>query len=367
MRARPLYRFAVLSSAFALSATLGACLGGTGTDTENGISVVDGSSRPMANVRIYVRPATATPDSAGADPVVNGSGTPVTDEKGFVRFHMDREGSYLVEGRRGDTVLFVDTLRASHDKPQVIVARTPVRLSGRIRLLSGLKTDTGLVFVRGTGLSATVRSDGTYDLGWGPADALELTVGLRYETAPALRAAVKMSARYHAGKILNALDWTQPPTEQLVLARDSMTLYKAAQSANPVLCLENASVSVAPAYSVVGSINEPLDVIRETGVACGGHAGTLIETYAVNSAGQSTGKLGDFLMPDSIAWGEGRLGRPGSPGTDYPASQQAILASCVRSASQGVTYRTTVKEGGEVRVEDLLRGINCLAEQPPEP
>jgi hypothetical protein len=367
MRARPLYRFAVLSSAFALSATLGACLGGTGTDTENGLSVVNGSNQPMANVRIYVRPATATPDSAGADPVVEGSGTPVTDEKGFVRFTTDREGTFLVEGRRGDTVLFVDTLRSSQDNPQVIVARTPVRLRGRIRLLSGYKTDTGLVFVRGTGLSARVKSDGTYDLGWGPADAFQLTVGLRYEASAAARAAVKVSARYHAGIILNALDWTQPTTEELVLARDSMTLYKAAQSPKTELCLEDESVTVAPAYTVVGSINDTTDVIIGTSMACGGHAGTLIETYSVNSGGQIVGKLGDFLMPDSIAWGEGRLGRPGSPGTDFPASQQAILAACVRSANQGVTYRTQVKENGEVRVEDLLRGDNCLFELPTEP
>lgn len=359
MRARPLYRFAVLSSAFALSAVLAACLGGTGTDTENGLTVVDGSNMPLGKVSIHVRPALATPDSAGADPVVGGSGSPVTDENGFVRFYTDRPGKYLVEGRRGDTVLFIDTLRAS-SQTQTLVVGPLKRLRGNIRLFSGYHTDTGLVFVRGTGLAAAVHSDGTYDLGWGPSEALEqFTVGLRYAASPTSRAVVKMSARSSAGLILTAQDWTKPTTKETVVPGDSILLYKASKSAQTKLCLEDNGVSVTPAFSLLGSIRKEIDVIRGTGVACDGRAGTRIETYSVNAAGQALGKIGDFVMPDTIAFGEAL----GGINTGYPASQRAILASCVRAAHEGTTYLTSVKNG-EVRVEDVKRGQDCLSEKP---
>jgi hypothetical protein len=175
---------------------LAGCLGGSGTDTENGVQpvfvtarVVTQDGEPASGVRFTVSESHTRADSMLASPVVGGDTALVTDVAGYVTFKLKQEGAYVAQGGSGDTVLFLDTLRAKIKRSGVLSGgagsplfrvEEPIRAVGRLHLSSGGAPDSGHIYLQGTKLSWDLKKDGTYDLGWLPPSAEKLTLRVVY-------------------------------------------------------------------------------------------------------------------------------------------------------------------------------------------
>lgn len=180
---------------------LAACIGGTGTDTDNGVElvdkgrghltgdgtvarVVDAGGNPLAGVALALHRPDFHPDSGvAADLVLDSVKTPVTDSSGYARFHLIQPGRYVVEGSRGGAVLFFDTLAVGDVKTlaaYTFIARPGGLVQGRVRLASGLKVVSGSIFVRGTSRRSALDSTGGYDLGTLPLNVGLMSIGVTY-------------------------------------------------------------------------------------------------------------------------------------------------------------------------------------------
>jgi hypothetical protein len=193
----------IAAAAFASAACLWGCiLGGTGTDTENGVTdegdvkisgvtarVVDGNGSPLGGVSLHLYLPGYRPDSglAPASLLAEGVEPLVSDSAGYVAVRLKDAGKFVVEGvSAGQTVLF-DTLAVPQaDKPALFTfrARAVRGFKGKIKLVSGMRVDSGIVFIRGTGRMARVDAAGGYDLGLLPEDAGRMAVGLRFSSSP---------------------------------------------------------------------------------------------------------------------------------------------------------------------------------------
>jgi hypothetical protein len=178
---------------------IASCIGGTGTDTENGVTglegfktgtatrVVDAGGRPLAGVEIVLREPGFRPDSGAPGDLVVDPGKPmVSNDSGYVTFHLLAPGKYVVEARRDGASLLFDTLAVSDVHAPTLVtyrARATSPLQGRVRLGSGLKVDSGTVFIRGTSRRASLGADGGYDLGLLPGDVDRMAIGLAYRAS----------------------------------------------------------------------------------------------------------------------------------------------------------------------------------------
>lgn len=187
-------------------ALLSGCLmGGTGTDTENGVSgnvtrnpnafrgvaarVTDGAGAPLAGVALRLFPPDYRPDSGAIPPapVSNPPESLVSDTGGYVRLSLKAAGKFVVEGLAGGATLFFDTLAvADTAEPAIYTFRArPARdFRGRVTLASGMRIDSGRVFIRGTGRTALLDATGGYDLGDLPADATRMGLGVRFAASP---------------------------------------------------------------------------------------------------------------------------------------------------------------------------------------
>ncbi len=192
----------VAGSAFGiLAAALAACLGGTGTDTENGaapvhvsVQVVWTDSSPVAGARLAVYEAYSRADSVLENPVLEeDSADLLTDMGGFLTFRLKKNGTYVVQGNREDTIIFIDTLQAKISRQGALPggvgntrfhATAPVRVMGRMRLLSAQRPDSGRIVLQGTNLLWKLKADGDYDMGWLPPDAEKMTLRVVYWAAP---------------------------------------------------------------------------------------------------------------------------------------------------------------------------------------
>lgn len=177
------------------------CIGGTGTDTPNGIvtdienkgpltgtgtaaRVVDADGKPLAGVTLSLHEPDFHPDSGVAtDLVLDSVKTPITDSSGYVRFNLIHPGRYVVEGSRGGAVVLFDTLTVADVKTLsafTFIARPGGAVKGRVRLASGLKVVSGSIFIRGTSRRSDIDAAGGYDLGSLPVDVGRMSMGLTY-------------------------------------------------------------------------------------------------------------------------------------------------------------------------------------------
>ncbi|HLP42660.1 MAG TPA: hypothetical protein VK465_14215, partial [Fibrobacteria bacterium] len=164
------------------AALLSACMGGTGTDTDNGMKentvtlgdyngtaarVVDSDGRPIAGVAIILHTPGYRPDSGAPEPLVLEPSRPlVTDSQGYSRFDLMSPGKFVVEGRLGAATLFFDTLAVADARSLAVYtfrARPTTSAKGRVRLASGLKVVSGAVFLRGTARWSPLDSAGVYE------------------------------------------------------------------------------------------------------------------------------------------------------------------------------------------------------------
>lgn len=205
----PRARFLRLALAAFCAALLGACVfGGTGTDTENGVAengvsvsidkqsvsirgisarVIDGEGRPVRDVRLSLYPPGYRPDTGAAPSTVSGNKTPITDANGYALIDLAAAGKFVVEGVSAGQTLFYDTLAVPDTMSAALFtffAGTPKAFQGRVNLASGLRLDSGFVFIRGTGRWDKVDAAGNYDLGSLPAEAARMGIGVRYAASP---------------------------------------------------------------------------------------------------------------------------------------------------------------------------------------
>jgi hypothetical protein len=220
------------AAALALSGCLSACIfGGTGTDTENGITdptngkdpnaltgiaarVTDSLGKPLRGVALRLFDPAYRPDLGTAPEAVasNPAESLVTDTGGYARIALNAPGKFVVEGTQNGMTLFFDTLAVPDLKQSAIYtfrARASLAFRGKVKLVSGMRIDTGRVFIRGTGRMCQVDSAGGYDLGLLPVDAGRMGLGVRLVSSPVIvlkATPVKSSALDTAGSFTcNAL------------------------------------------------------------------------------------------------------------------------------------------------------------------
>jgi hypothetical protein len=175
----------------------------------------------------------------------------VSNDSGYVIFHLLAPGEYVVEARRDGASLLFDTLEVSDvHAPAVFTYRaratSPVR--GKVRLGSGLKVDSGTVFVRGTSRSASLGADGAYDLGLLPTDVDRMAIGLAYRAS--LREARIAEQRQ-----------PERPTDSVFIGPAKP------DTANPVFTCREATADSAAKFSEAGmppSTSGPVPVSADT-------------------------------------------------------------------------------------------------------
>jgi hypothetical protein len=186
------------------SLCLGGCIiGGTGSDTENGVvptsdkieikgvsaRVVDAEGKPLANVNLFLFSPEFRPDTgnAPASVMADTAKPPVTDSLGYVSLSLKGPGKFVVEGVLAGQTLFFDTLAVPDIKvatPFTFRARATAVFAGKVKLVSGMRIDAGTVFIRGTSRKAGIDAAGNYNLGTLPADVAHMAVGFRYAASP---------------------------------------------------------------------------------------------------------------------------------------------------------------------------------------
>jgi hypothetical protein len=195
-----------LSAAAALSlasALMWGCLGGTGTDTENGVignsnkvditgisaRVVDGGGTPLGGISLKLYLPGFRPDSGSAPPslLIDSAKPMVSDTAGFVTIQLKAAGKFVVEGVSSGQTVFYDTLAVPDVKHSTLFTfrtRAVKGFLGKVKLASGMRIDSGTVFIRGTGRFAKVDPAGNYDLGSLPEDIGRMAVGMRFASSP---------------------------------------------------------------------------------------------------------------------------------------------------------------------------------------
>jgi hypothetical protein len=318
------------------------CMGGTGTDTENGVyvsaQVVDSSGDPVGNVEISVLDLSARVDSTLTNPLYDQNVVLVTNDSGKVNFFLKKNGTYMAAGKRGDTVLFIDTLRTRAPtgnpgspgglgNPSFLV-ETPVRASGKVRLNSGLTIDTGRVLLRGTTIMAALTDSGAYDLDWLPSAAQKAAVTIVYEGRARPIRYVKVSAQgtqltVHASNVAGR-------------------------------CLSDSTASVSAALTTTGSLSSKADLARIAGKACAFRVGALVRVLEVGATGAVTRTLGDYVIPS-----------PDAPKIweVADADSSAVPAACIEPEHNlaGLTGRATIRLANkDIVVNDFKSGKGCL-------
>lgn len=342
----------------ATACALYGCMGGTGTDTENGVyvsaQVVDSSGEPVANVDVSILDLSARIDSTQSSPLYQDVML-TTDDSGRVNFFLKKNGSYMAAGKRGDSVLFIDTLKTKvpsgtpHSpgglgNPTFLV-ETPVAAKGKVRMASGLQVDTGRVILRGTKLMSSLKDSGTYDLGWLPPGAQKTAVTIVYEGR-------KREARYVK-----------------VSAKGNEVTVHASNLAGP--CLADSTGPVTKARVHIGSLSTKADVARIAGKSCAYKVGALVRVIQVDTSGAVLRTLGDFVIPSAEApkiWegvagaGLGKLSATGVASADVDSS--AVPTACIepeKTNNDGLTGRATLRLlNRDIVVDDFKSGKGCL-------
>lgn len=336
----------VHAGGFAVAAcVLWGCMGGTATDTENGVyvsaQVINASGTPVRNVELNVLELAARVDSAVNDPVgYEKTVNLTTDSTGIAHFYLKKGGTYMTSGKKGDSVVFIDTLRVKVPSapsvnidgglgnPQFLV-ESPVPATGRVRMYSGLVVDSGQVLLRGTKITATLGDSGTYNLGWLPQSVQKTVVTITYRGRAREERFVKLSAQ-----------------------GNQLTAYAAGVSGS---CLDDTTAAVTPAQSRPGSLSSTFDVARTVATACAHRVGAQVTVLEVNASGTVVRTRGTYVIPSPDA--------PDIWGTPEPDTAAVPLA-CVEAArnlGEGLTGRATLRlSNQDIVVDDFKNGKACL-------
>jgi hypothetical protein len=346
----------ILVLAAVVSLGLSACIiGGTGTDTENGVTdkpnpdpnalkgisarVTESTGKPLAGVALSLFDPAYRPD-LGLLPeaiVANKPESLVSDTGGYVRLTLKAAGKFVVEGVLQGRTLFFDTLAVPDLQRAAIYtfrARAPLAFQGKVKLASGLRIDSGRVFIRGTGRMAKVDSAGGYDLGLLPADAERMALGVRFVSSPAT--------------VLRA-----SPTPLSMQDTVNQPRYSCKQLSGDSANKAAASVVATPQGEAASKLDT--GVVNPALLSCG----VLEEGTVINVP---TGKSASGTFPVSSE--TSLLVLKGTDTTTYTSPKVlapvvAPLAQCVPTmGKESTTYSVAVQSGaaaGDLVVQDLAQ------------
>lgn len=328
------HRFPLRAAAGLFAALLMSCIGGTGTDTENGVAtnkdgalhgatglvarVVDAEGRPLPGVLLALHTPDFRPDSGAAPSLVFDPAKPlVSDSLGYVRIDLLNPGRYVAEGRLAGSILFFDTLAIADLKVltvDTLQARPGIPVTGRVRLESGLTVDSGRVFIRGTAIHAKLDTAGAYDLGALPADVGRMAIGIRYRAS--VREARIAEQKSVAGTVDTVKFGTGDTVKPVFTCREVSVDSAARLSSRSAFDKGQNVVAGAPSFGSGDTVK--LDTARMSAVnrSCDSlYGGTVIAVRSQPLAGVLTGPVKqDTLTINLIAVG-GAL----TPGAAVPA------------------------------------------------
>ena len=223
---------------------LGACVfGGTGSDHENGVvptslntdefkikgvtaRVVDNAGSPIAGVTLYLYDPAYRPDLGQArnTQLTDSAPLPVTDSLGYAGLDLSAPGKFVVEGVFAGKTLFFDTLAAPILRQATLFTfrtRAPAVFRGKVSLVSGMRIDSGSVFIRGTSRTAKMDAAGNYDLGNLPWDAGRMGLGVRYVSSPTTVQESRQAVRSDTGGMTGPVTILPAYTCKDVVAKES--------------------------------------------------------------------------------------------------------------------------------------------------
>lgn len=359
------FRFRFLALAAASVLLWGCIMGGTGSDTENGVTgenphpdvvslqgisarVVDGSGMPLQGIFLNLYPPSYRPDSAQApvSPLADPAAALVTDSDGYAGIALKSAGTFVIEGRSAGQIVFFDTLPVPDLKATASFTfrtRQVRSFRGKVRLASGMRIDSGTVFIRGTARSVKVDAEGGYDLGVLPEDVGRMAVGMRFASSPTVVREVT-EIRGQPG-VMDTV---------VVYACNEVPKDSAVKIASPsALTWDSASAGIP--------------------------ARTSLDTSKVNTALKSCDSLpkGSVINVVSPAAGTAKTDSAGVPllvvksatpvtsviGTSYNAAQVVPYAQCVPAAGREKTSFEVALQpsgsGGDLLVTDVAG--KCLA------
>ncbi len=366
----------ILSLAALATLLVGCIIGGTGTDTENGITdnkinqsalgitarIVDTSGNPVPGVLLTAVQPSFRPDSVNPT-VLNyavsndvSQKEVVSNAQGQVGFSLSTSGTYIVEGSKAGQKLFFDTLKIADVKigqPLTFHARPLHKFQGRVKLASGMRIDSGKVFVRGTSVVVQVDAAGAYNLGLLPFDISKMAIGLRFHSSPT------GVVEIHQSLIIRPVDTLVPvgpgqvpvalgPTSFLV----SFTCTEAPKDSSGKLLFDATPINLDTGNAAGGVLLK--DSVRVSAAlrTCGSiRGGTLVNLRPLEASPATlsyiSGEIkdsvnGSFLVPNLL---------------DAPATP---------SADQVVPYTHCVSPTGaekstlEIKLEETLLGTDLL-------
>ncbi len=354
------------------SLLVGCIIGGTGTDTENGVTdtknnqsalsitarIVDTSGNPVAGVVLTAVQSSFRPDSVHPT-VINYAVSNDTNQKevvsntqGRVGFNLSTSGTYIVEGSKAGQKLFFDTLRIADVKiGQTLTfhVRPLHKFQGRVKLASGMRIDSGKVFIRGTSLAVNVDAAGAYNLGLLPFDISKMAIGLRFHSSPTGVVEIRQSL------ILRAVDTLAPVVLLPVVSGSAsfMVVYtctEAPKDSSGKLLFDSAPISLDTGNAAGGVLLK--DSIRVSAAlrSCDSiRGGTLVNLRPLEasptilsriSGGLNDSVNGSFLVPSL-------LDAPATPSAD----QVVPYAHCVNATG---AEKSTL----DIKLEETLLGTD---------
>ena len=327
------YRVAT-SAGLLATLLLAACNGGTGTDTDNGAEplflnavVLNADGSPAPEILLSVHRPAYRADSVEAPPLLTPDDSIVSDANGSFQIALKYQGVYILQGRRRDTTVLLDTLKAlepggvlysGFGGPPTFRIQEPTRANGTLALRSGYKTDSGRVILRGTTHLSEIGADGAYDFGELPPAAERLAVSVLHNAVPAGHRYIRVVETQNGYMV--------------------QTSAGTACSAEP----DTPAEGYLPASTDRAGL--AAHAIRLAGSACTEQAGMLVNVRLTDSAGVLLESLGNYVIP-----------RPGVLTGGVGAVREECLIPGTEPTPRGVLDLASKR----ILVEDVRRGPDC--------
>ncbi|MDQ3000810.1 MAG: hypothetical protein M3Y08_06075 [Fibrobacterota bacterium] len=368
--------FLIAMAAFSFQ-LLGCIFGGTGTgtDTENGVvenkgnttgvmitgvsaRVVDGEGKPIEGVTLRLYQPEYRPDQGGplANLVRDPGNALVSDSEGYVKLKLTSFGKFVVEGVLAGQTLFYDTLAVPDTTSTTLFTfrtRALKTFTGRAKLVSGMRIDSGTVFIRGTGRFAKLDTAGNYDLGLLPSDVARMAVGIRFSSSPVSVKEATLVSRPEpvsrpdtGGAIIT--DITQDVYTCKDVSKDSAERISAPANISPASDTATAPVKVDTAS--VNSALKSCDTLQRGGLV------NVVGPESKSAGGDSSGSpviiLQNPVQTASI-FGENRLSDP------YVVSYGACVLSAGQESTSFDLQLQPTSAGSDILIKDVSE--KCLA------
>lgn len=348
--------------------TLNACIiGGTGTDTPNGlndpknelpsalralsIQLVDSAGHGVQGITVNLIDTGYRPElkKKPISLVVDSSQVLVSDSTGTVSCDLVKGGIFVLTGSINNAVVIFDTVKIANPKGAALLRfalRKTHLYQGKVKLTSGLKVDSGMVFIQGTERFAKVDSLGNYNLGTLPIDAAKMAVGLNYSASPTTEKIIAPAPMVTQLPV----DTTYKPvvvgdTSKKIPSFDTTKQF----IASPIYTCKDApkdsSRVVAPSNGagIVTSISSPFTTTTLSPT----HVNTPVDTGRVNTVLKACGSIPNGSV---VTLTLGDTSNAKTPQADAPTQQYLVTAPTITSGvevtNKLVSYSNCIQNPG---------------------